>query len=1359
MIYSFTNTKIINSNFTNNSVEKGNAGAIRLSLSTDIQFFNCNFQNNAALMGGAIYISNSNNIYFNQSIFEQNSAVQNGGVLYMNLCNYFVIFKSQMQYNNAETGGAMYWNYISDIYVEESEISYNSAKLYSGGIYIQNSKNAKILNSNFKHNQADQIYGAYFLTNSDNFNFTNVVFYQNYGYLNGGAGQVDGVNGFFLIDCLLDGNEAGKNNGGTHIIMSTSNILINNTKFLNNRSFISGAGLTIRNMLESVVISNCYFFNNSCETVGGAIDNQQSNLNISNTVFEDNFSQQNGGAINTLRHQYLELTNVTFINNYITYYGGGVSISAVTDFICNQCNFYSNFALQGGGIYISQVINSYLQDSQIQECYSDDKGGGIHAVYSDNIQLQNSILQDNFVIFDNSNLQTKGGGIYVYKVKLLQIKSSQIQGNRSYMQGAGMFLLNLKALDIQNSHFNNNTVFFDGSVERDEKDDNYILTKGGAIYIMTDFGQNYYDLEMDFSIQNTKFKMNQASSGSSLFVYQDDQFKININKFENIDISQDSVDVGLIRYLGKENEYFQQKINEITSENGDNNLIVEKQNKIVTGYVINEKRVGIESYEFSLCLYGTVIEEGGAFSCSKCSDYGICLGGYKNNYPKQGYWRDSKESFEFIECETIEDSCLGYDKCKAGYTGVLCSECDYQKNYTMSVTGQCNMCSSTAIIIMSILSVFILYVSLIKYNAHKICQKVKQTLIKKYLQQFWGKCIQFNNQASPISKIVIMHFQITYLVMPENLELPNCYIKGGVAVLIIIIYAIMCLQRSPFIVKKLNYLTIYCAIVQILTVSISMMTNEINGIENGSIVLINFITIILIAANIILLSYAFILFYPYLGIGLKSYIIQNYKKLPKFWIIRKINKKFEDQKKARENWKKLRKQFKISQKKLNLFDIQLRKISRGINYYYCTDKEVVNDLQSYHYQNVNQILFHNTLEKYIIELQDKNNSFNNAFNYGKVREQMGAVNFEQELVFNTHNNKNYEYYMKNYLQRNLSDFNEYYSKEKLMKSNKLNSNSRNQNSKNSISRNFWQNQSNYLSPNIDLSVQHNSQSQLLNLQKIQWQQDQDLKSQQSQSMSNLETQKKMGKNNKNISRNKNKNYYNKNSNNKYIIYGNEKKKHYNSKYYPELRENSVDDEHQQIIKNKGSSSSTEKDSDSNIGSLIFYKNIHKKMNSITDQENYLINEQSTKLNLGSKQISSLRQIGIPNISERNEIDSTSSRNLSKNKFVRGGYYNKQNEDKSENKIENENKQHGKNLQNNQLSLLNKINNNKNIDDINNYNQQKGEQWEGNFSQSRQQFLQEFEKEFDFDEIEDLGSGIHSVLQINKGQVEKSVSYT
>lgn len=44
--------------------------------------------------------------------------------------------------------------------------------------------------------------------------------------------------------------------------------------------------------------------------------------------------------------------------------------------------------------------------------------------------------------------------------------------------------------------------------------------------------------------------------------------------------------------------------------------------------------MGIESYEFSLCLYGTVIEEGGAFSCSKCSDYGICLGGYKNNYPK-----------------------------------------------------------------------------------------------------------------------------------------------------------------------------------------------------------------------------------------------------------------------------------------------------------------------------------------------------------------------------------------------------------------------------------------------------------------------------------------------------------------------------------------------------------------------------------------------------------------------------------------------------------------------------------------------------------------------------------------------------
>ncbi|KRX05583.1 hypothetical protein PPERSA_12761 [Pseudocohnilembus persalinus] len=56
----------------------------------------------------------------------------------------------------------------------------------------------------------------------------------------------------------------------------------------------------------------------------------------------------------------------------------------------------------------------------------------------------------------------------------------------------------------------------------------------------------------------------------------------------------------------------------------------------------------------------------------------------------QGYWRSSVESFDFIKCDEQLESCLGYDKCKKGYKGVLCSQCDYQKNFIKNISGDGN---------------------------------------------------------------------------------------------------------------------------------------------------------------------------------------------------------------------------------------------------------------------------------------------------------------------------------------------------------------------------------------------------------------------------------------------------------------------------------------------------------------------------------------------------------------------------------------------------------------------------------------------------------------------------------------------
>lgn len=50
--------------------------------------------------------------------------------------------------------------------------------------------------------------------------------------------------------------------------------------------------------------------------------------------------------------------------------------------------------------------------------------------------------------------------------------------------------------------------------------------------------------------------------------------------------------------------------------------------------------------------------------------------------------------------------CLGEDKCKEGYTGVLCENCDIEKNFTER-DNQCEKCPSNASIYISMILVFL----------------------------------------------------------------------------------------------------------------------------------------------------------------------------------------------------------------------------------------------------------------------------------------------------------------------------------------------------------------------------------------------------------------------------------------------------------------------------------------------------------------------------------------------------------------------------------------------------------------------------------------------------------------------------
>lgn len=76
----------------------------------------------------------------------------------------------------------------------------------------------------------------------------------------------------------------------------------------------------------------------------------------------------------------------------------------------------------------------------------------------------------------------------------------------------------------------------------------------------------------------------------------------------------------------------------------------------------------------------------------------------------------------------------------------------------------------------------------------------------------------------------------------------------------------------------------------------------------NSLGLLNFLCVTaILLTNIVFLLYAANMVIPFMGTGLKVYIIDKYDKLPKFFIFKNLKNRFDKKEKAKENWKVLSK--------------------------------------------------------------------------------------------------------------------------------------------------------------------------------------------------------------------------------------------------------------------------------------------------------------------------------------------------------------------------------------------------------------------------------------------------------------------
>jgi predicted outer membrane repeat protein len=147
------------SNFSYVTVENGmrtrfsyTGGAIHIGSGT-VNISNSIIRNSAARQGGAIYLEAGANVTVSNSVISGNSATESGGAIYMTAGSAPVI-SSCVFYDNSSSsalvrGGAIAAFSSSPVIVNSTFVNNTSAAGDGAGIYLENSPDAKVVNSIF----------------------------------------------------------------------------------------------------------------------------------------------------------------------------------------------------------------------------------------------------------------------------------------------------------------------------------------------------------------------------------------------------------------------------------------------------------------------------------------------------------------------------------------------------------------------------------------------------------------------------------------------------------------------------------------------------------------------------------------------------------------------------------------------------------------------------------------------------------------------------------------------------------------------------------------------------------------------------------------------------------------------------------------------------------------------------------------------------------------------------------------------------------------------------------------------------------------------------------------------------------
>ncbi|NJN31733.1 MAG: hypothetical protein HC824_15895, partial [Synechococcales cyanobacterium RM1_1_8] len=404
-----TNAVIRDGEFGNNQAQFG--GGLEATDTGFIQVDNVSFYGNVAEFGGGLLNDNIVVMVLNDAIFDGNQATTDGGALLSR--GTLTLNRSNLFDNQAAQDGAGIRN-LGTLTVNATTFTDNIATRYGAG--INNTRQLTVDGSSFLGGQAIAGGGIYNASTMGQAAVSNSLFEDNVatrGVITGdGAGIYNVDNNVTVVGSTFRNNQA-EDLGGA-IASRDGNVSLSGSEFAGNTA---GAGGALYQNAGELVIANSRFLNNQSQAVGGALDL----FGITNSTIQTTLIQGNRSA--TL--------------------GGGIHLGGTTSLTLEQVDIDSNQAATGGGINgnfgqnfsgILNINNSTISNNQAIGDPSTSNGGGIDVnpiATGGTVNLTNSTL--------NGNRAARDGGAIAFSTRAtVNITNSTLTQNQADNHGGAI---------------------------------------------------------------------------------------------------------------------------------------------------------------------------------------------------------------------------------------------------------------------------------------------------------------------------------------------------------------------------------------------------------------------------------------------------------------------------------------------------------------------------------------------------------------------------------------------------------------------------------------------------------------------------------------------------------------------------------------------------------------------------------------------------------------------------------------------------------------------------------------------------------------------------------------------------------